>query len=175
MLTAFPTQHALIEHLQLTDGLSQHNSKLLAASSLTKQAILAKDEKCPLCLRKEWPNQRKFVTHLGRHLEDITLSVIPREVDSDTDQQSDGDEGSVEAKSLCLPPFQSKSPEAEKRLNKGSVLVARPPHVRAGLEESPRTCSHRTLNKREAQVGDLSGTIFCDEFDHDFTSIVEMK
>jgi hypothetical protein len=90
--TRFTAENTLSEHFQLKHDLSQRHSKLLAASSLAKSSerVSAKEEQCPLCLQSDWSDQRKFVTHLGRHLEEIALSVLPREVDCDSDQQSDG-------------------------------------------------------------------------------------
>lgn len=89
--TRFTAENTLSEHFQLKHDLSQRHSKLLAASSRAKSSerVSAKEEQCPLCLQSEWSDQRKFVTHLGRHLEEIALSVLPREVDSDSDQRSD--------------------------------------------------------------------------------------
>lgn len=94
--TSFTADATLIEHLQLKHDLSQHDCKLLAVSSRIRstEPTPATDEQCPLCLQKGWPNRRRFDTHVGRHLEDIALSVLPREVDSDSDQQNDSDDSS---------------------------------------------------------------------------------
>lgn len=41
-------------------------------------------QKCPLCHRTDWTARRDSVTPLGRHLEKIALSTLPREDDGDS-------------------------------------------------------------------------------------------
>ncbi|ERF75962.1 hypothetical protein EPUS_01328 [Endocarpon pusillum Z07020] len=91
--TTFTSETSLAEHSQLKHELPQHYCKLLAASSVAKSIdpLPVTDERCPLCLQEGWPSRRKFETHVGRHLEEIALSVLPRDVESDSDQQSDAD------------------------------------------------------------------------------------
>jgi hypothetical protein len=103
--TTFTADAKFIEHLKLKHDLPQHHCKILAVSSLTKSTgpVAATDKQCPLCLQKGWSNHRRFVTHLGRHLEEIALSVLPRDIDSDSDQQTDGDEPSVLKSSVSYP------------------------------------------------------------------------
>jgi Clr5 domain len=104
--STFPTENHLIEHLQQKHGLTQQHSRLLAISLLanSRDSTLAKDVRCPLCLQGGWSDQRKFVTHLGRHLEEIALSVLPREVDSDSNESSECDE-SLQDNNASWPPF----------------------------------------------------------------------
>jgi hypothetical protein len=99
----FSADATFVKHLQLKHDLPLHHCKILAASSLTKatEPGASTNKQCPLCLQKGWSNHRRFITHLGRHLEEIALSVLPREVDSDSDQRSDADEVSDDA-TLCL-------------------------------------------------------------------------
>jgi hypothetical protein len=56
--------------------------------------IAPEELKCPLCLKSSWTSQRKFVTHLGRHMEDIALASLPTDVGSDSNAGSDSDSGS---------------------------------------------------------------------------------
>ena len=53
-------------------------------------------------MQKGWSNHDRFVKHLGRHLEEIALSVLPREVDSDSDQESDADQVPEDADGVNL-------------------------------------------------------------------------
>src|SRR5256885_3462388 len=46
---------------------------------------------CPLCLQSNWASQDKFVTHLGRHMEDIALASLPADAGSPSDPGSDPD------------------------------------------------------------------------------------
>ncbi|KAF7514087.1 hypothetical protein GJ744_004412 [Endocarpon pusillum] len=109
--TMFTGETSLTEHLQQKHELPQHHCKPLAASSLTRSIgpLPATNERCPLCLQKGWPSRREFETHVGRHLEEIALSVLPRDVDSDSDQHSDAHETSN--RGMSLPGSESQNPE----------------------------------------------------------------
>ncbi len=98
--TTCSTQHDLTEHLHQNHDLPSDQCQLLAALSFagSNDVVSAERKECPLCLQKEWSSQRQFVIHLGRHLEEIALSVLPREVDSESDEHSDGDEPLEDAK-----------------------------------------------------------------------------
>jgi hypothetical protein len=95
----FSADATIIEHLQRKHDLPQHHCTILAATSLMKatESGAVTDRQCPLCMQKGWSTSRRFIAHLGRHLEEIALSVLPREIDSDSDQQSDADEVSEDA------------------------------------------------------------------------------
>jgi Clr5 domain len=116
--TIFSTENGLTEHLQLKHDLPRHRSQLLAASSLAKSndQLSAKHEECPLCLQKGWLSQREFVTHLGHHFEEIALSVLPREVDSDSDEHSDSDEIPEDTNVTLHPYAQGGNPNLANEL-----------------------------------------------------------
>jgi hypothetical protein len=99
----FSADATFVKHLQLKHDIPLHHCTILAASSVTKatEPGASTNKQCPLCRQKGWSNHRRFITHLGRHLEEIALSVLPREVDSDSDQRRDADEVSDDA-TLCL-------------------------------------------------------------------------
>ena len=44
---------------------------------------------CPLCLNSILPGRDAIVLHLSRHLEDIALAALPREVASDTETEEE--------------------------------------------------------------------------------------
>jgi hypothetical protein len=46
------------------------------------------NEHCPLCLETGWASQRKFTTHVARHMEEIALASLPRDVGDDCDSSS---------------------------------------------------------------------------------------
>jgi hypothetical protein len=64
---------------------------IIAAATKTILDPIAEQE-CPLCGSSGWESQRKFVTHVGRHMEEIALSALPREVESDSDFTDSGSE-----------------------------------------------------------------------------------
>jgi hypothetical protein len=45
-------------------------------------------QQCPLCLQDGWNSTRQFATHVGRHLEQIALASLPRDVESDSEANS---------------------------------------------------------------------------------------
>jgi hypothetical protein len=42
---------------------------------------------CPLCKQTGWQTQRVYFTHLGKHLEQIALSALPPDPDSDSESE----------------------------------------------------------------------------------------
>jgi hypothetical protein len=55
---------------------------------------------CPLCLNNILPGQSSVVLHLSRHLEDIALAALPREVASDTEAEDDEEQEGPSGHSL---------------------------------------------------------------------------
>ena len=46
---------------------------------------------CPLCLKDGWSSHRSYFVHVGRHLEEVALAVLPLEVD----EEESGSEPSI--------------------------------------------------------------------------------
>ena len=46
-------------------------------------------EECLLCRESPAQNRRAFVTHVGRHLEEMALVVLPRDTEDDSEGLSD--------------------------------------------------------------------------------------
>lgn len=46
---------------------------------------------CPLCLEVTKSGKSAILIHFARHMEDISLAALPREVDSDAESEVDGD------------------------------------------------------------------------------------
>jgi hypothetical protein len=96
----FSNKNEFVDHISNDHD---HHSKdlnytqLLATISAAKRSVLnpLSDQVCPLCQKTSWTLQRDFVTHLGRHLEDIALSSLPREDDSESDSGSEIETNSV--------------------------------------------------------------------------------
>jgi hypothetical protein len=55
------------------------------------------NEHCPLCLETGWASQRKFTTHVTRHMEEIALASLPRDVGDDCDRSSNDEIESQDA------------------------------------------------------------------------------
>jgi hypothetical protein len=63
------------------------NTQLLALAAAAREIRHhpANEQLCPLCLQSGWQDERKFITHVARHMEDIALSAVPRNDDTDTE------------------------------------------------------------------------------------------
>lgn len=61
---------------------------------------------CPLCLESTEPGKSKMLIHFARHMEDIALAALPREVDDETEQESDG--SSLHSSGTLPPSTQEK-------------------------------------------------------------------
>lgn len=79
------THHLKYEHL-LQLNHSQLLTQITAAEIATQQNIHV--QQCPLCLQDGWNSTRQFTTHVGRHLEQIALASLPRDVESDSEANS---------------------------------------------------------------------------------------
>jgi hypothetical protein len=88
----FTIEHEFTQHLaQKHQYGSLNRTQLLATLSAAKKSTPEPmaSQRCPLCQEEGWGSQRSFVTHVGRHLEEIALSVLPKDVDSDSEAESD--------------------------------------------------------------------------------------
>lgn len=94
------------EHLERNHNVEPAYSTKLVRDLLvikTKSKI-TRDSQCPLCQRAGWANEGKFIAHVSRHLEQIALSILPREVDSDNEQQDDSQLESGVSNTAPSPP-----------------------------------------------------------------------
>lgn len=80
----------LREHMQTshTDILSQAHLGVAMELSLDRREKLIIESPCPLCLAPTGSSRREYVKHVGRHMEEIALIVLPKE-DGHSDESSD--------------------------------------------------------------------------------------
>jgi hypothetical protein len=84
-------RHLRYEHLLVLHG-TQLRTQLAAAEMAVEQPLC--EQLCPLCLqggpfgKDRWTSQRQFIAHVGRHLEEIALASLPRDMESDTEASS---------------------------------------------------------------------------------------
>ena len=78
------------EHLQNLHSFAMGDMELTAAIEVAYHEVDIEMElqKCPLCLHPGFPTRRSFVKHVAEHLEEVALSTLPREVDSDSEDES---------------------------------------------------------------------------------------
>ena len=85
---ALDNQQALLDHLGSRHAVSiqtQRQIQVVTSSAKTTEALPVETQKCPMCNATGWTTQRKFIKHVGGHMEDIALSTLPLEEDSETE------------------------------------------------------------------------------------------
>jgi hypothetical protein len=84
-------RHLRYEHLLVLHD-TQLRTQLAAAEMAVEQPL--REQICPLCLqdrpfgKDSWASQHQFIEHVGRHLEEIALASLPREIEFETEANS---------------------------------------------------------------------------------------
>ena len=109
------------EHAYSSHGnvLMKNQLEALVNSAETRIGI-SEDNSCPFCSENPGTKSRAFAMHVGRHMEEVALAVLPRDSEFEEDQGSAG--SSIEPSSI------------EDRLDDPSGGAA--PPIIEGLEES---------------------------------------
>lgn len=64
-------------------------SRLGVSAQLAENSCLdVADMSCPLCLKKLGPIQRAFATHVGKHMEQLALAALPKEVNNESESDN---------------------------------------------------------------------------------------
>lgn len=101
--------HLQEEHNITFEG-SQHAIVLDSARRMISKSI--DEQQCPMCKVIPGSTRRAFSTHVGRHMEQIALAVLPRETEDELEESSvasdlpthDQREGPSLGEDLALPP-----------------------------------------------------------------------
>jgi hypothetical protein len=89
---SFSVEAEFVAHVDTDHGFKDLNlTQRLATVSAAKKSVFSPtdDQECPLCQRTGWKLLRNLTMHLAKHLEDIALSSLPRNDDSDSDSDKD--------------------------------------------------------------------------------------
>lgn len=89
---------------------------------------------CPLCGDEAGPGKTAITTHLGRHLEEISLSALPAAPDSETNSETSG---------LDIEHNDQEHQDSEDKLQD---LQAVPVESEGELQEQQPTLSHQTVD-----------------------------
>ena len=86
----FPDVSGWENHLQERHRLffSGPNLRIAKSNALRIEARQIKNDECPLCRIVVGKPRRGFVKHVGRHMEEIALMALPRNVEEDTEEAS---------------------------------------------------------------------------------------
>jgi len=112
-------------------NLSSTQSSEITAAAEQRQEALNSQQECPLCRTTGWTSRRAFVTHVGKHLETIALASLPREAESDFQEEgvsppSESDEETDEDNErLERTLAQSEADSAKEGAGKGARLGTR--------------------------------------------------
>jgi hypothetical protein len=95
-VTELTNEAAFSAHVEEYHVSKPSNTQLLALAAAAREIRHhpANEQLCPLCLQNGWQDERKFITHVARHMEDIALSAVPRDDDTDTDDSDKLSQGS---------------------------------------------------------------------------------
>lgn len=92
--TTTTTENSFVEHLSLSHNIKLSGSRLAAAISEAREAgrnQQFKDYNCALCSEHGWRTRKAYVTHVGQHLEEISLASLPRDENDNSDSDSGHD------------------------------------------------------------------------------------
>ena len=82
-------EHLRQEHGVIVSG-PLHTIALGRAQRIIPKPI--DEQECPMCKIVPGTTRRAFSTHVGRHMEQIALAVLPRETDDDVERSSVADD-----------------------------------------------------------------------------------
>lgn len=100
----FTDQESFLDHLSRIHGREAltHVHALGMAQAATQSIPRSfTHQECPLCAQTDWKSQREYFTHLGKHLEQISLAALPHEDDESEDDSDQGDEETFTFKCIC--------------------------------------------------------------------------
>ena len=103
----FPGKASYREHAYSSHGNVLMRNQLEAlVNSAETQVGPSEDNSCPFCSENPGTKSRAFAMHVGRHMEEVALAVLPRDSEFEDDQGSAG--SSIDSSSLKdkpdLPP-----------------------------------------------------------------------
>jgi hypothetical protein len=86
-------ENEFIEHLKDDHQNRASGSQLLAIISAARTSVpkAISSQKCPLCFQDGWKSQRNFATHVSRHMEEIALGCLPKDMEDEDESCDDED------------------------------------------------------------------------------------
>lgn len=107
-------EHTEYGHQRIFIGAKYHVAEKMALKTRVKAA---ETEKCPLCQVTLGKSRREFVKHVGRHMEEIALVALPREID----EESDANSRSIAAELSSISSLMSRDNDEEAKSNKSFI------------------------------------------------------
>ncbi|BAE66600.1 unnamed protein product [Aspergillus oryzae RIB40] len=164
---ALNTAERFVEHLAQEHGSVLTGHCVTAATSEARETVLTPgfgNYKCLLCLQDGWHTRKGYTTHVGRHLEEISLACLPRDEEDSSDDDLDtnishalsdvdeptstsGESYGVDANSTALTPAPQGNPciatDAKIELGVHRMAEATLPQEKEAVEKNaPPHTSH---------------------------------
>ncbi len=101
---AFTDQESFLDHQSRVHGrdvLTHVHALSMAQAAAQSVPRSFTDQECPLCAQTDWKSQNEYFTHLGHHLEQISLAALPQGEDENENDSDQGDEKIVPFKRVC--------------------------------------------------------------------------
>jgi hypothetical protein len=146
--TILSTQQSFVDHLTETHGMTLTGHRLTAAVLEAKEMALTptfKDHECPLCSQSGWQTKKSYATHVGRHLEEISLACLPLDADGSSDDGFDENDSSNPAITDALVLSDQESNEVDADSEAQLELSARSPSIEANPFPANREREEHTL------------------------------
>ncbi|KAJ5531314.1 hypothetical protein N7527_004707 [Penicillium freii] len=152
--TTAVTQQLFVDHLILCHDIALAGHRLTAAISEAQETDLKlefKDHKCALCSQDGWQTKKAYATHVGQHLEEISLACLPRDESGSSDVELNSDTSSNATKGNLLKPFFNDRQEAYTDLAGPTLRAAEDLAALPSFVDAPaRLCNEQ---KDMAQLG----------------------
>lgn len=77
--TDYSTDEGFLDHCRIEHNLVLNDAPVsgILASAKVSTVQPLHEQHCPMCLTKGWTSRRDFVSHVGRHMEEIALTSLP--------------------------------------------------------------------------------------------------
>ncbi|KAJ5614817.1 hypothetical protein N7528_008471 [Penicillium herquei] len=88
------TQDLFKIHMETSHDIRLSGHLLAAAISQAEETALRLDfkrRKCDICSQSSWTTRKAYITHMGQHLEEISLACLPRDMEDSSDDGMDVD------------------------------------------------------------------------------------
>jgi hypothetical protein len=90
-LQTHKTEQTLLVHLQAEhddSGLDETRMQSIVSAGKRTEIAVVSELTCPMCDATGWETKRKFIQHVGRHMESIVLPTLPPDDEPETDSGS---------------------------------------------------------------------------------------
>ncbi|PWY78490.1 hypothetical protein BO94DRAFT_558822 [Aspergillus sclerotioniger CBS 115572] len=153
------SQQLLVDHWIRSHNITLAGHRLRAAISESKEPVLKpdfKDHECALYSQAGWQTMKSYATHVGQHLEEISLACLPRGESDSSDNDSNTDTSGSSKKTGLHHPYNVDSHEADTNPGGGDNQARQSPGAPSTVIDSTIHTSTQHLSGEksiEARLG----------------------